>query len=224
MRRNPLTAKLFHTATLVLLVSLQWHASAQQQDPPTEMSKELVYASRDGLRAVARLVGHYVRLEDSDDVEFVVERDVKDLCDNGTLVVVARVIGRSEARLSEDGGLVTTDYSVTIAERLQGELQDGVRLTVPMPGGTVKFPDGTSASIRSTRNPDIRIGSRYVFFLRRAEATEPYTPFLGPQGVFLLDDAGRVISRARDTDDVFQNYNGTDAAGFLSLVRAAARQ
>jgi hypothetical protein len=181
-------------------------ASTPEFTPPSD---ELISALRGGgVRAAARLVGHYVGPISIEDEDFVAQ-NADNLCRYSELVVLAKAVSRSPGLFEDGDSFITTDYSMVVDESLQGRRAPGDTLTVVMAGGFVQFPDGTTALERSSRGlPEIQIGSRYVLFLERDERRpDLYRPFMKEQGVFAVD-GGRVSSRGRDTDEVFKKYNG----------------
>jgi hypothetical protein len=218
---------------IALVVSLQLFGSAgaRQQDGSapefTPMSDELVRAlRRGGIRAAVRLVGHYVGPISIEDEEGIAP-DAESLCRYSELVVLAQAIGRSPGALWDSDSVesfITTDYAMVVDESLHGHRAAGDSITVAMAGGFVQFPDGTTARERSRRGlPEIQIGSRYVWFLKRDEKRpDIYRPSSTEQGVFRVD-GGRVFSRGRAVDEVFKKYNGMKADDFLSLVRSACK-
>ena len=139
------------------------------------------------------------------------------------LVVVGEVVAE-RARLSDDGSLVLTDYTVVVREMLARPEPDrvpavaaGQRITVTRRGGQMRV-EGVAVNIEALDFPRLEWLVPYVFFLKTAG--DAYELHGGAQGVWRMRD-GRVYSHLPDTSamPVRRLYNRYGIKDFFLWVR-----
>jgi hypothetical protein len=152
------------------------------------------------------------------------------LIDSTPLIVVG-TIQASEARVTPNGRMIDTIYSVTVSDTLKGDARSAVSVRVP--GGRVTFPDGAIAEVR-TPGFALGTGGTYALFLRPAPVGVGTDPADAAQGVQVLSvgppgvvdlSTGHVqsLALAQPENAIPAQLNGRDAARFLQDVRAQAR-
>src|SRR5687767_7040966 len=190
-------------------------ALARAQFEPISRQQELALREG-GIRAAVKVTGHYVGPAEFHDHLIALGLDT--LVHDSTAVVVG-TIGDNRCRLSADGKVITTDYTVTVVESLKGAAAVGSTVTVSIPGGRVEFEDGTWAELVAEDFILPQSGQRFVLFLgpskyRPAEDVQKQagplgvlSPRFGSQGVFYVTpDLLRVYPRGRRVDLVVQKY------------------
>ena len=109
------------------------------------------------------------------------------------LVVVGDIIEK-ESQLTEDATFIFTDYTVKIQQVLkkdsfQPEAFDEV--TVTRGGGRVEL-NGQEIEVREHEAEPLRIGHRYLLFLKRIPETGAYLPLSGSSAVSESGTLGRL--------------------------------
>ena len=205
---------------LILIVSTP-PGLVGQQTTWTRSTREVVEAKRSGgLPAAANVVGHYNAVEE-DDFEGTIA-NLYGLAVRSDVVVSARITDTSSSQLSANSQSIFTDMQLTVQDAFKGPIPAGNTLTFRMRGGRIQFSNGTTAELKSLRNPPLAVGDEAVFFLMRLpNESDLYEATYGSQGLFVFDVQARVRSRARRTDEVFKNYNGLSRSEFLAQVRSA---
>ena len=106
-------------------------------------------------------------------------------------------------RLTGDRRLIVTEYEVVLTRVLKGEgaLEPGRSVVVSVPGGELRFADGSRATLSVEDGPPVEIGHSYLLFLesiddpaiaREVGRIGTFRPANGAQGVNELLPAGRV--------------------------------
>lgn len=142
-------------------------------------------------------------------------------------VIVGQVFD-ARACLSTDRTSVYSEFGVTVDFILkdydQFPIQPGSQLIVERLGGNVKYPSGQMSSVSVAGFGVPRVGSGYVFFLKRNPQEEGYTLTTGYELRL-----GRVypLDRSTSSGTDFSIYDNSDEAKFLDDLRritATARQ
>jgi hypothetical protein len=129
------------------------------------------------------------------------------------LVVLADV-NQAEAHMSEDQGNVYTEFELHLLEVFRSNVQllPGQSITAERQGGYVRYPGNQKILYRVVKNGMLRIGGRYLLFLRAIPKTDVYRILtgyeIGPQAVSPVDISAQ-----------FEIYRGNDEASFLKTVR-----
>ena len=213
---------------ILALTALGVGGSWSNPQDPTRVQKqnehdEIVDAIRKGgLREAARIKGNYSFTSTAyTEAEFA---DVEALTSHSELVIIGTpVIGA--ARLSPNGNAIVTDYQVNIIATLKPNKSEEHVLTIIVPGGIVRFEDGTSAEMRT---PGLKIenGKTHIFFVTaRDPISGKFHLTGGPQGVYEIpaDNSG-VIPQGREIDHIFRRYKGQQPDSFLQEIKQAAKK
>ena len=153
-----------------------------------------------GLRAAAKLNGRYV--ENYPETQWV-SYDVKSLSRSSDEIVVARV-AFIRSTLSNDGLSIESEFAITPTRSLKSNSETAK--TVTLPGGLVRFEDGTSAEVRYGPERELSHSTGdFVLFLKKASDGSGYSINGNGQGIIALDlEAGTSRSLARTTDAVYR--------------------
>ena len=98
------------------------------------------------LREKARDAGQYKVTERPPDLSSF--NNLDEVTRRSAAVVIATA-NRNVCSLSQNGKTVTIDYEMKVEHSYKGSLTPGQTISVSLPGGLTKFPDGTSAEIRT---------------------------------------------------------------------------
>ena len=150
-------------------------------------------------------------------------------------MVVVGVPLDNRSKLSTAGFIAETVYDVKIQEVLKGEgFRPGDTVKVALPGGKVRFEDGTTAETVTPEFEKMRNGGTYVLYLGTRPAGNGalypdsrvvvYNLIAGPQGLFELSTEGKVRSHARPTDTVAKETKDKHVTMFLTEARALAEK
>ena len=194
--------------------------SSQHQSIQDEMALRNAL-DQGGLRAAAKLKGHYVG-------EYDPHWDLAPLIENLTQESVAIIVGRFTKKLKAripDSRVIFTDYEVTVDEVVKGDIKQAKTIVVTLPGGRFDFEDGTSAEQTTPTFEHGRIGRTYTLFLMEEKAV-PSVFFLmgGPQGMIDIENSSAVRSHGREDDRSAIEINGQTRETFLKNVRELARK
>lgn len=177
---------------------------------------------RGGIREAAKIKKDYVGLYDPhlDWGLFTIEKLTK----NSEAVIVG-MPSNNRCKLSKDGQLITTDYDVVVQEVLKGNIQQGSTIKVSLPGGKVKFEDGTTGEIETPNFMKMVNGRTYALYLNESRSESSiYELTAGPQGLLELPTDGRRIkSHARPTDPIAEETKDKDTKEFLKEARKQAQ-
>jgi hypothetical protein len=192
--------------------------------PPgwTRASLEVSQARENGgIPADAAIVGNYVTGGDAD--AGVYARDLLHLAEDSDVIVLGKVIAKSRARLLLPRAIMT-DYTVEIVEWFHGPLVNGQQVVVTMPGGFVRFANGTTAEWREGRNRFFAINDEFVLYLGQISLNNStfYVPNLGTQGVFGFGADGKVMPHAPTVYPLYKAHANMERVSFLNAVRATA--
>lgn len=147
--------------------------------------------------------------------------DLVALAKQSEAVVIGRVLAQ-RAHLTPDGTFITTSLQVVIQEVLKGNLTTRRTISVRLPGGAHRFPDGTSAQLHCMNYRETRNDGTYVFFLRTS--TDGQYDVTGEiEGQFELDFQSRQVwpSERGEKAPLEKKYSGRIIADFLSILHGA---
>ena len=140
------------------------------------------------LRREARRKGHHV--ETWEDPQWKQRLNVKTLVKKSSLVVVGKAT-RALCTLSADGSQLTIDYQLIVDDVFKGSATAGSVLPVSLPGGLMRFEDGTLAEVRTPAFRKMVAGKKYVLFLSAdSNGRTVLVPTGGPQGLFEISMDG----------------------------------
>lgn len=215
--------------TAVAAVTVASLGFAQDQQPQSQSSDDdkhqaLVEAiRRGGIREATKIKKDYIGIYDPhwDWGLFNIEKLTK----NSEAVIVG-VPAKNRCKLSTDGQLIITDYDVVVQEVLKGNIQQGSTIKVSLPGGKVKFEDGTTAEIETPNFMKMVNGRTYALYLNEDKTRSGiYELTAGPQGLLELPtDGTRIKSHARPTDPIAEETKDKDMKVFLKEARKQAQK
>lgn len=134
-----------------------------------------------------RAGGHYQEVLREDAVPPA--STIRDLAARSPDIVIGQVLAR-RGHLTEDQRMVRTDVVLKVQQTVRGGSRPGQLITIAVPGGSYRFPDGTKAALYREYYRPIRDKERYLFFLQRSLARLvvrgdiAYELAAGPQGQF----------------------------------------
>lgn len=172
------------------------------------------------LREKARDVGQYRGTELPPDLSLF--NNLDDVT-RGSAAIVIATANRNVCSLSQDGKTVTIDYEMKVEHSYKGRLSPAHTISVSLPGGLAKFPDGTSAEIKTPWFKKMINGKTYLLYLS-ANENRPFTTTGGPRGLFEIptDATNRLVtSHSMIEGDPIRNYNEMDVIVFLREVKQA---
>lgn len=203
-----------------LSVARDQQPQAQSNDDKHQALVEAI--RRGGIREATKIKKDYVGVYDPhlDWGLFNIEKLTK----NSEAVIVG-VPAKNRCKLSTDGQIITTDYDVFVQEVLKGNIQQGSTIKVSLPGGKVKFEDGTTAEIETPNFMKMVNGRTYALYLNESRSENGiYELTAGPQGLLELPtDGTRMKSHARPTDPIAEETKDKDTKEFLKEARKQAQ-
>jgi hypothetical protein len=211
--------------TVTKVVPAQDRPQADKQEPRNARAEErmqVVEAMRkEGLRGAAKLKGTFVT--DYDPYHHQPPFGLEELTRNSEVAIVGAPTRNIRSKLSTDGLDINTEYEVVVQETLKGDLPMGSTITVSLPGGKVKFTDGTSAEIKVIEFTPMRPDAVYTLYLNRNEEGM-YILTAGPYGLLEMLGNGKVRSHARAKDAIALETKDREATDFLKHARKLAKK
>ena len=111
-------------------------------------------------------------------------------CANVTDAAVVGKIVKKASQLTENSRFVFTDYEFEIHEALKIPVDFdspvNKQITITDPGGAVKV-DGRIIFASISREQPLRVGSRYILFLRRLKGADSFR-LIGERGIFGINN------------------------------------
>jgi len=129
------------------------------------------------------------------------------------------------SKLTADGTNITLDYQVKVEYVYKGNVREGDIVTISLPGGMVKFEDGSTAEVRTPGFRKMQDGKTYALFLAK-KANNGFVPIGGPQGIFEIPTTNvtrAVKSHALVPNDPMLKYNGMNVKDFFKELRRALK-
>jgi hypothetical protein len=129
------------------------------------------------------------------------------------------------SKLTADGTNITLDYQVKVEYVYKGTLRESEIITISLPGGMVKFEDGSTAEVRTPGFGKMQDGKTYALFLAR-NANNAFVPVDGPQGIFEIPTTNvtrAVKSYTLVPNDPMLKYNGMNVKDFFKELRQAVK-
>jgi hypothetical protein len=172
------------------------------------------------LKERAREAGHGLKLErlPKKADEFA---DLAALNANSRAVIIGTPVDNT-MNLTPDGLSVTIDYKMRVEYVYKGDFKEGGFITVSVPGGMVRFPDGSSAEVKTPWFRKMQQGLTYALFLKPGPRTGGYTPTGEAQGVFEIPttEGDRVVKTYSGLrQDRIHKYHDMDVKRFLQELR-----
>ena len=129
------------------------------------------------------------------------------------------------SKLTPDGTNITLDYQVKVEYVYKGNLRESDIVTISLPGGMVKFEDGSTAEVRTPGFRKMQDGKTYALFLA-TKANNAFVPIGGPQGIFEIPTTNvtrAVKSHTLVPNDPMLKYNGMNVKDFFKVLRQAVK-
>lgn len=129
--------------------------------------------------------------------------------------------------LSRDGKSLTLNYKVQVEYVYKGKLQQGNTVTVTLPGGRLKFDDGSTAEVRTPWFKKMQNGKTYALFLTSGSGNDLFVTTGEAQGIFEIpttQDDRIVKSHSGIPQDPVWKYHGTPVKAFLEELRKATKK
>lgn len=206
-------------------VPAQNQPQADKQPPRNDRAGErmqVVEAMRkEGLRGAAKLKGNFVT--NYDPYHHQPPFGLEELTKNSEVAIVGAPTRNIRSKLSTDGLDINTEYEVVVQETLKGDLPAGSTITISLPGGKVKFTDGTSAEIKVIEFTPMQSGVVYTLYLNKNEEGI-YILTAGPYGLLEMHGDGKVRSHARAKDTIVIETKDKKVADFLKDARKLAKK
>jgi hypothetical protein len=147
--------------------------------------------------------------------------DLAGLANQSTAVIIGTP-QRNISVLSSDGRSISLDYAVRVEYVYKGKLQPGNTITVSLPGGKVKFDDGTTAEFMTPWFKKMQNGKTYALFLQPRAGKGQFVTTGEAQGVFEIptaEDDRTVKSHSGIQGHSVRKYDGQDVKTFLRELR-----
>lgn len=129
------------------------------------------------------------------------------------------------SKLTADGTNITLDYEVKVEYVYKGRLRESDIVTISLPGGMVKFEDGSTAEVRTHGFRKMQDGKTYALFLA-TKANNAFVPTGGRQGIFEIPTTNvtrAVKSHTLVPNDPMLKYNGMKVKDFFKELRRAVK-
>ena len=129
------------------------------------------------------------------------------------------------SKLTADGTSITLDYQVKVEYVYKGNLRESDIVTISLPGGMVKFEDGSTAEVRTPGFRKMQDGKTYALFLA-TKGNNAFVPIGGPQGIFEIPTTSvtrAVKSHTLVPTDPMLKYNGMNVKDFFKELRRAVK-
>lgn len=139
----------------------------------------------------------------------------------GSQVIIIGEVLNAEAHMSNNKGGVYSEFSVRVDEILKNnginQIAQGSVITMDREGGVVRYPNGQKVFYTVAGKGMPRVGNHYILFLTNADQSINYNILtayeLKNSDVNPLDRATR-----------FENFEGINAAAFITIIRQAIAQ
>jgi hypothetical protein len=176
---------------------------------------------RDGLEKGAR---RYHRLLVEDRTYGIVDPTLEGLVADSLLIVKGKMVDRM-SRLVDQGEQIVTDCTLDVEGVIKGVLSTG-RVKFRVKGGTVEFPGGDTAEIRTDASEFFQLGRTYVVMLIRDPNTGELVLTHHVAAVLGFKNSGKVIdSLSAHNSSSHHVREATDSRGqdeVLSRIRSLA--
>jgi hypothetical protein len=210
-----MTRKNILPITMIALISFSILAAAKSSAQTTNNERDILRSG--GLKAAAKAYGHY---STTFDVDHWQQYDLKMLTDDSDMVIEAAPVFRS-AVLSQDGSSIDSSFALQPIVVVKGTKSMVARKYLIVPGGLVKFEDGTSAEVKNSFEKALETGGTYLFFLK--ENSDGFHLVGFGQGLIALDMTRQTVSpQAKGEDSITAQLRGKSPTDVLEAVRGYA--
>ncbi len=148
---------------------------------------------------------------------------LQDLVRRSDAVVVGRIL-KGRQKLTKDRKAVTTFYLVHVQEVLKGELRNGDRVVIAVPGGAGRVA-GKTVRFRRIDARRIQTDQSHVLFLHRPTTKAPgYDLTGGTQGLWRLQRGRTVPINLAPQNPLAKKYSGQSMTNLLDDLRALQQE
>lgn len=220
-RRGQLLFGVASVVLLCLMLLIVKNASTQPQTDKKNQQPDPVVAAlrRGGLREAAKMKGHYVGTTRT---AGWMKYDIESLVSSSSVVIIGTPFLSSSNLAGTDR--IETEFKARVDRILKGELNDERFVNVIVPGGKVRFEDGTSAEIKTPDLGPIELNQKYVFFLKPSDdSSQVFYLTGGGQGLFKVLSDSRVKPLG-DKADIVQRHKYQTVDEFIDEISAAVRK
>jgi hypothetical protein len=147
--------------------------------------------------------------------------DLAELNANSSAVIIGTPLDNI-MNLTPDGTSVTIDYKVRVEYVYKGGVREGGLVTVSLPGGMVRFADGSSAEVRTPWFKKMQHGTAYALFLKAGLRSGTFAPTGEAQGVFEIPTTkeSRIVkTQSGLRQDRIHKYHDMDVNKFFQELR-----
>jgi len=134
-------------------------------------------------------------------------------------LVIVGTVTRSQGFVSADRTYIYSDFHISVEEILKGDpsakISIGSTVIASRPGATVDFPSGHTRQFVIEKQGLPKIGSKYLFFLRKAEPDLPEYEII-VSGAYEISEG-----RAHPLDDYQPKLEGVPALVLMEQARKA---
>jgi hypothetical protein len=141
---------------------------------------------------------------------------------NDSAVVIIGTVQKNTPALSPDGKSISLDYEVRVEYVYKGRTQPDSTITVSLPGGRVKFDDGSTAEIMTPWLRKMQNGKSYALFLQPGNVKGQFVTTGEAQGLIEIptDASDRTVKTSSGIHShPIRRYNGQDVKTFLRELR-----
>ncbi len=187
-------------------------------------SKDIEAADTRPLKERARQSGKFIANKEPSDTSTYV--DLATLANQSNSIVIGTP-QQNVCNVSSDGRDITIDYQVNLKYVYKGTQREGDTITVSIPGGIAKFPDGTSAEIRTPWFRKMSQGATYLLFLNRVAGSSSFKTTGEAKGVFEIptdSDNRNIRIHTGISEDPIHKYQNMNVIEFLKEIRKAVKK
>lgn len=206
------------SALAVVVLGAARRCRPSKPGPVADMQLRAVPDNRP-LKEKAKASGHASEIQPPRSAP--VYADLADLVNHSSAVVIG-VPQQNRSVLSTDGRSISLDYTVRLEYVYKGKLQPGDIITVRLPGGRVKFDDGSVAEVMTPWFKKMQNGKTYTLFLQSGTAGAPFINTGEAQGVFEIPTTreDRLVKvHSGIPGNAVRKYHGQNVKNFLSELR-----
>ena len=141
---------------------------------------------------------------------------------NDSAVVIIGTVQKNTPTLSPDGKSISLNYEVRVEYVYKGRTQPDSTITVSLPGGRVKFYDGSTAEIMTPWLRKMQNGKSYALFLQPGNVKGQFVTTGEAQGLVEIptDASDRTVKTSSGIQShPIRRYNGQDVKAFLRELR-----
>jgi hypothetical protein len=141
---------------------------------------------------------------------------------NDSVAVIIGTVQKNTPTLSPDGKGISLDYEVRVEYVYKGRIQPDSTITVSLPGGRVKFDDGSTAEIMTPWLRKMQNGKSYALFLQSGTVKGRFVTTGEAQGLVEIptDSSDRTVKTSSGIQShPIRRYNGQDVKTFLRELR-----